>query len=307
MVAGASELISIRGSDNLSVPLISALFLHAYLVPKHQDSFFQLALAINVSFLVGYLSYRFKFLQLNGAIMAFILGSIVFGFGGIVYAIPIVSFFVLSSLLSRIGKRKKKLLETLFAKTGQRDIYQVLANGGIAGLLVVIMYLFEIKYIFVLYLITLAAATADTWATELGVFSRQKPLLITNFKPVEAGTSGAISLLGSFAALLGSASIAFIGFLVKPDVTVNHSSECILFLVIVFSGFISSFIDSYLGALVQAQYRCKICNKLTEKSHHCHDECDLVHGYKVITNDLVNIFSILITTIIAIFLIRGMF
>jgi dolichol kinase len=114
LLAAASELLSIRGSDNLSVPLISAFFLHAYLNISATE---QLTIGILLSTILGILSYRFKFLKIDGAILAFILGSIIFGFGGISYAIPILAFFIFSSLLSSAGKNKKKLYESLYAKT----------------------------------------------------------------------------------------------------------------------------------------------------------------------------------------------
>ena len=198
-------------------------------------------------------------------------------------------------------------MESLFAKTGQRDIYQVLANGGVAGFLVLLMYLMQIQYVYFLYLVTIAAATADTWATELGVFSRRQPRMITTFRTVEAGTSGAVSLLGSAAALFGSLFIAVIGYLVRPETTIYPVSWSTLLVLITIFGGISSFIDSYLGALVQAQYRCSLCKKLTEKTMHCQEKAQLVHGYQWLNNDLVNIFSIAITTIMAYILLNTIY
>ena len=51
----------------------------------------------------------------------------------------------------------------------------------------------------------LAAVNADTWSTELGVLSSGRPRLITSLKPVEKGTSGGVSLVGTLAALAGAA------------------------------------------------------------------------------------------------------
>ena len=62
-----------------------------------------------------------------------------------------------------------------------------------------------------------ATATADTLASEIGVL--QEPRLITNFKKVPAGTDGAISILGTSAAIVGAGIIGFASFLlgVIPD------------------------------------------------------------------------------------------
>src|SRR5438093_5230732 len=43
----------------------------------------------------------------------------------------------------------------------------------------------------------LAAAAADTWATEIGAFSPFAPRLITSGRQVPRGTSGGITVLGS--------------------------------------------------------------------------------------------------------------
>ena len=293
LLATASELLSIKGSDNLSVPVLSALFLYAYLDNTLKE---QLTLGIILSTITGYLSYKLKFLTIDGALMAFILGSILFGFGGIPFAVPILVFFLFSSLLSFVGKKKKKPLESLYAKTGKRDLYQVNANGGIAAIVVLVGYLFSMNTIYPVYLVAIAAATADTLATELGVFSKKKPRLITNLRQVRPGTSGAISFLGSFAALLGSTIIAMIGYLINPEkIGIDTEPQVVLGIVII-AGFISSFIDSILGATVQGQYNCTVCNNLTERTSHCGCDTQLVKGYRFITNDFVNIFSILTVT-----------
>jgi uncharacterized membrane protein len=47
--------------------------------------------------------------------------------------------------------------------------------------------------------------------------------------------------------------------------------------------------DSLLGATLQAQYRCPVCRKITEKTSHCGQEIiPLERGYRMINNDVVN-------------------
>ncbi len=48
-----------------------------------------------------------------------------------------------------------------------------------------------------------ACCNGDTWASELGVLSSHRPILITNLSPVPKGTNGGISILGCFASILG--------------------------------------------------------------------------------------------------------
>src|SRR5512146_3231945 len=77
-----------------------------------------------------------------GALAALLLGTIVFGLGGLGWAILLLGFFTSSSLLSRLFRRRKAAFEEKFSKGSQRDAGQVLANGGIAGAFVIIHLLF---------------------------------------------------------------------------------------------------------------------------------------------------------------------
>lgn len=296
IVVTAAELISKKGSDNLSVPLIAALFLYGFLGPAAAEVMrTQLVLGIVLAGLAAVSSYRLHFLKLNGAVVAFLLGSIIFGFGGVKYTAPILVFFILSSILSRAGRKRKKDLANSFEKSGVRDMYQVLANGGLAGILMILIFLCQRDDWYPNYLVAVAVATADTWATELGVFSRSRPRLITTFKKVDAGYSGAVSILGSLAAVAGSIIILLAGlyFLMQ-----SGQAEARVFWIVVGCGVLGSFIDSIIGASIQAQYQCQICQKRTEKRIHCNLEARLIKGNLFINNDWVNFLSIGISTII---------
>ena len=62
-------------------------------------------------------SYALRFLALSGAIATLLLGVIVFGIGGWQWAIPIVTFFLLSSLLSKHGRSRKERFDAVFGKS----------------------------------------------------------------------------------------------------------------------------------------------------------------------------------------------
>ena len=132
---------------------------------------------------------------------------------------------------------------------------------------------------------SIAAATADTWATEIGVLSRRKPLLITSFEEVEPGRSGGITPLGLFATLLGG---FFIFLTLYPFLGLSAFSPSIIGAVV------GSLIDSLLGATIQGSYLCRVCGRLTEKSKHCGKHCLLVSGFEWFNNDVVNLVSTLL-------------
>jgi uncharacterized protein (TIGR00297 family) len=286
--ATAAELISARGSDNLSIPLIVALFLYLFWTSGINYTYQQIFMGTIFALITAVLSFRLGFLQLGGAITVIIMGGIIFGIGGLPFAVPILSFFLLSSGLSYIKREYKQGFLATFEKGHTRDLAQTVANGGVATLIVLLTIYFPVEKMYPIYLTVICAAAADTWATELGVLSWHKPRLITTGKITEKGTSGAISVAGSLAALLASLVIFLSGYLVYSEPFSNNY----LPLIIVFSGFIGSFIDSLLGAEFQIQYRCSKCGLLTERQTHCEQQSSYEKGLKYIDNDVVNILAI---------------
>ncbi|NOX38616.1 MAG: DUF92 domain-containing protein [Calditrichaeota bacterium] len=285
IVATAAEALSTRGSDNLTVPLFAALILY-YLLNHDLAANVQLTLGTLLGGLVALLSFRARFLDASGAVATFLLAVCIFGFGGWQWTIPILTFFILSSLLSKIGKRRKAAYEPMFEKGSRRDYAQVLANGGVAGALMVLYMFFPQPEIYLFYLAALAAATADTWATEIGVMIGQQPRLIRNFKPVMPGTSGGITLAGSLGAIAGAFVLALSG---SAFLEATVGSVPVLLGLITGSGFLGNVVDSYLGATVQIQYRCPVCQKITEKSHHCNGTPTTPYsGVNWMNNDMVN-------------------
>ncbi len=254
------------------------------------DPLTRLLLGAALAFAAAFGSYCFKLLTRSGALAAFVLGFVVFGLGGWQWALVLIAFFVSSSFWSLVFRKKKKAAEQMYAKGGRRDAGQVLANGGLAGSFVLLQFFLPDSALCWLgFCAALAAANADTWATELGVLNRRKPLLITNGKAVEPGTSGAISLVGTLASAAGAAFIAILGCLLHPTgIETGSALACLLILLL--AGMFGSLVDSALGATLQAIYYCSNCQKETEKHplHDCGSETRLLRGKKWMTNDLVN-------------------
>ncbi len=250
----------------------------------------QLALGILIAGVIAGLAFRFKLLSKSGALAAFLLGSVVFGLGGLTWSIVLMLFFLSSSGLSYLFKSRKVNAEEKYAKGSVRDSRQVLANGGLAGLFVILSLVIPQSSIpWLGFCASLAAANADTWATELGSLSKRNPVLISTLKSVERGTSGGVSLFGLTASLFGSFVIAVAGILFAPS---GLAIETWLFLAAVtLGGFTGSLVDSWIGATFQAIYYCPQCLRETEKHprHGCGTETHLLRGRQWMTNDMVNL------------------
>ncbi|MFL0246061.1 DUF92 domain-containing protein [Candidatus Clostridium stratigraminis] len=243
-----------------------------------------------------------KALSISGAFAATILGTAIFYFGGIYLSAIMVGFFASSSILTLFKKHRKTITYDIHEKSGGRDYAQVLANGGIGLIFAGLWFVTNRPVYLIAYIVSFAAANADTWASEIGILSNAKPISILNFKKVDKGVSGAISILGTLSALLGSSFIAvifFIGYVLKY----GFKTQAIVFsIIVVILGFAGCILDSLLGATLQAKYRCEICGKITEKKVHHERSTKLVAGLRFINNDAVNFISILCAALIVLFI-----
>jgi uncharacterized protein (TIGR00297 family) len=266
-----------------------------------------LAFAYALAAAIGYAGYRARALTRGGALAACVVGGTIFGFGGLGWAALLVLFFASSSALSFVAAnhpRKRRAAEQ-FDKGSTRDPVQVLANGGIPAL-AALLYGFGAPpgpaLWFAAFVGALAAATADTWATEIGVLNPTPPRLLTTGRPAEPGTSGAVTLLGTSAALAGGLLIglAAAGIAAFP----NTGLPAIPFTTIILAGLLGGgagmLADSLLGATLQAAYHCPACDAATEsRIHRCGTPTTLVRGLAFVTNDVVNVAGALTGAVIA--------
>ena len=238
--------------------------------------------------LIGWLGLRQRALSRSGALGALIVGTAVFGGAGLPGAALLIGFFVSSSGLSRAGGLRKAQLAAQFSKGSQRDLLQTLANGGVAATAAVVFGASNLDAAWLAMAGALAAANADTWSTELGVLARTLPRRITNWKPVPTGTSGAITGWGVLGAIGGAALIALLAGATNWLTGSAHSLPAIALLPL--CGVAGALVDSWLGATVQASYKCEACGKTTERHPLC--QCGGAtcwqSGWHWLGNDAVN-------------------
>lgn len=251
----------------------------------------KLICAIIFILVISITGWKVKSLTLGGAIGATIVGLSIycgFSFQGLLL---LGCFFGSSSLLSKFQGAKKSILMDILEKGDRRDIVQVMANGGVPAILSLIALIEQDidQTILLGFCISIAAANADTWASEIGTLSQQKPRLLLTFKKVERGTSGAVTLLGTCAAFAGAALISVIAGLLF-----SLSMEELL-MILVF-GFLGNIIDTVLGQTIQIKYKCISCGKVTEKQYHCRKPGEKMTNYSFLNNDAVNFLSIFLST-----------
>lgn len=243
--------------------------------------------------LLAGLGYKAKALSRSGAIGTYIIGiMIAAGFKG--YGLLLIGiFFVTSSLWSRYKKKSKANVDEILEKGSQRDIFQVFANGMVPALFSLSYLLYPSEAWLVGFVTAIAAANSDTWASEIGTLSKKDPISILSLKRVNRGTSGAISLLGTGASVAGAGLIAATASIFWTEVSLGN-----VFLIILF-GILGCFVDTFLGASIQALYRCSFCGRTVESPNHCGKPAELVKGIRAVNNDMVNIGSIVFVSFLA--------
>jgi len=222
-------------------------------------------------------------LTLDGALAAAMVGTLIFVGGGLPWATVLLLFFLPSSGLSRVKAALRAQEQRISAKSDRRDAAQVLANGGVPSLFALLNLLHPSALWPLGFAGAVAAATADTWGTEIGAFSSSSPVLITSGRRVAPGTSGGITRLGSFGAATGSIFIA-LASVVALGVSLSAG------LAIAAAGIAGSGADSLLGATLQEKRYCSTCLAATEQAIHrrCGTPTAVISGIPGLNNDIVN-------------------
>ncbi len=227
-------------------------------------------------------------LSRGGLIAAAIVGIFVWIFAGWQGVVVLFAFFIPSTAISRIGRARKQALVDI-GKHGPRDAMQVLANGGVATAAAVLSHWFG-PVMLAAFAGAFAAASADTWATEIGTLANGTPRSILTFKPLAAGLSGGVTWQGSLAQIGGAAVVACVAMLVH-----------VAFLwPVLIGGVAGSILDSVLGATLQTLRYCPQCQRACETNPHvCGAATTVRRGLKWFDNDAVNFAATLCGALVA--------
>jgi uncharacterized protein (TIGR00297 family) len=144
---------------------------------------------------------------LAGALVCFALLAGV-GWRGLV-ALFVV--FVFTWAATHIGYARKQSLGTAEPRAG-RSAAQVFANLGVAAICALIYATtWRDQRLLMATAAALAEAAADTVSSEMGQAVGGVPRLVTDWKPVVAGTDGAITLAGTASGVAGAIVVSLSG------------------------------------------------------------------------------------------------
>jgi uncharacterized protein (TIGR00297 family) len=217
-----------------------------------------------------------------------VVGGAVFAGTGVRGSLGLVTYFVTSSLLSRLPS-DEPIAQT---RGNRRDAVQVLANGGVPALLAVASLNVNPplrRMLLAGFGGAVATAAADTWATEIGSRLGRDPRSVVTLRPVPRGASGGVTLAGLAASAAGAALMSTV--LVAGHVEATGWRR--RFAVVAIGGVVGGLVDSVLGATLQEVRFCDVCDRETELLRHsCGNRTRRVRGSSWCTNDAVNALSI---------------
>ena len=248
----------------------------------------QILLSVLVVTIIGITIYKLRIIDLFGVIAAESVGLIIIIIGGWEFFVILLTFLSIAGIFTKYKYAEKRKMGMAEEKNGVRSWKNVLANSIVASFFAIAYGLMpSSKALMAGFLGAISTSIADTLATEIGLLSPYEPRLITNLTyRVKAGTSGGITFLGEVAGLFG------ILFLVSVAWGVGFINPSILSILIsIGAGFLGCTFDSYLGATVQATFKCSVCGKDTEKNNHCQQQTLFVSGSKIMDNNMVNLIS----------------
>jgi uncharacterized protein (TIGR00297 family) len=216
-------------------------------------------------------------LTTSGTLAAVLVGTGVLVGRGFSGAALLGLFFVSGSLLTRLSRRVSS--GRYGFQTSGRNARQVIANSAWAA---VAAFIPAAAGGWPLFAGALSAAQADTWATEIGAWSRTRPRLMSTGEPVPHGTSGGISVTGTLGGVSGAATTAALALCLGASA--NASVAALV------GGILGMFTDSWFGASIQAAYYCDACRAKTEQRRHvCGRYARATRGLAWFDNDAVNL------------------
>ena len=245
------ECVSTKIHDNITVPIGSAMAMWLFASFGYSVSYTYMLLAFAFALVLGYLAYRAGIADMSGLLSATLVGVLIIAFTDVWWFLLLLTFYLLGGGFTNYKYGYKQSLGIAQGKGGARGYKNVFSNSLVAIVASIGYTIFpHAANIFLyIYLGSVATATGDTLASEIGTTYKGKPRMITTLKEVEPGVDGGVSSLGEIAAIFGSMVIALFALLVG---VIEIDQYCLLGMsIITISGFVGTNIDSLLGATMQ--------------------------------------------------------
>jgi uncharacterized protein (TIGR00297 family) len=206
-----------------------------------------IAIGLNTLLAAIALALPRKVLTTEGILHAWWLGILVWGCLDWQGYTIILAYLIVGSGVTRIGKDIKEAKGIAEKRDGARGPENLWGSAFTAAVCAVGYAIAPHALWLLAYTASLSTKLADTSASEIGKAYGKSTFLITTFKPVAAGTEGAVSLEGTLAGVLGSLLIAAIAWVVG-FISPLGITWCAI------AALVATNIESLIGATLQSRY-----------------------------------------------------
>lgn len=256
IAAAIVETLPLGINDNITVPLAAGAALAVFGVEPLVFATLPPIpwgwVAINT--LLAVVGYLAKSVDVSGAVVGWILGTIIVVGGGPQLYVALLAFFIVGTACTKLGYRRKAAMGLAQEKGGRRGGSHAFANAGAAAMCALACWRGLGLVPLFMGIAALATAAADTTASEIGQLFGKHTFLPLTFRRVERGTEGAISLEGTLAGLVGAAIVAIAGTAMtirrlRPAFTgVITVDKAHTIAVLITAAFLASYIESIAGS-----------------------------------------------------------
>ncbi len=173
----------------------------------------RLLLSFFANFLLGIIGMKLGAFDLSGFFMGVVTGWVMtyaFGLGGF---LVLISFVALGSVTTRVSYSRKESLGISEPAGGRRTWRSAFGNLTVPAFISLFYIVYVSTELTVAFVASLATATCDTVASEIGKAYSHGVLDIVRFRSKPAGTSGGISAIGTGAGVVASLVIASVAAL----------------------------------------------------------------------------------------------
>ncbi|HEV7919310.1 MAG TPA: DUF92 domain-containing protein [Thermoanaerobaculia bacterium] len=241
------ESMATNIDDNVTVPLTGAAVM-AVLVfaswPPHPFFDRTALLWLGVNTLLAILGYVARGVDLSGLFGGWLLGAVIIAFGNWQLYVGLLVFFLLGTLTTKLGYRRKAARGLAQEKGGRRGFSHAFANTGVSAMLAVAAAMLpNSATLWLAAVAAFATAAADTTASEVGQLLGRRTFLPLTLQPVPVGTEGAVSLEGTLAGVFGALLVAAI-----TTFALFRRLDPRIIGLLVFSGFLGSYVESIAGS-----------------------------------------------------------
>jgi uncharacterized protein (TIGR00297 family) len=212
-IAAMAESWPFGINDNITVPVAAAATLAVAgiepIVLIHPPTVPWPWIAINTVLAIA--GYFLRSVDDSGALLGWILGAIIIIGAGPPMYVALLAFFIVGTVCTKLGYKRKAAAGLAQPRGGRRGAEHAFANAGVAAICAIACWRGLGLVPMFMGITALATATADTVGSEIGQLIGRRSFHPLTFRPLERGTSGAISLEGTIAGIAGGLIVAIAG------------------------------------------------------------------------------------------------